>query len=152
MSSGRRRTRGQLLRVLTNPVEYGVIPELRILRFQDPMSLIGELDKLRRNLLLLKGSKELLSLADRDTVINFAVRNERWGFEVLREHTARILLVHLGVFLREALKFLLHDPELFGRSRFTPQIVNARMRDESFKSVRMPEHPVDHVTAIGCTR
>src|SRR5690242_12385 len=139
MRGRRGRTGSQSLRVLSNPVEHSPIPELRILGFQNPVSLVGELHKLGRNLLLLKCSKELVGLADWDSIINLAMCHERWRLEVLREETGRVLLVHLRVLPRKALKLPLHEPQLFRCTCFAPQIVHTGMRYKRFEAIGMPE-------------
>src|SRR5580658_1025601 len=68
--------------------------------------------------------------------------------ELLRRIPRRPLLIHLRVRLRSPLELPIIEPEFLRRPPGGDSIEHAIMRNDALESVRMPKHPVRHVSAI----
>ena len=67
-----------------DPIRDGLPPELGVLRFQDPVSLVGEVEHAAGDVETLQGGEELEAFADIEAVIELAVDDQGWRFEVGR--------------------------------------------------------------------
>ncbi len=82
---GGRRVIGMLARrpdVPVDPFVDGFVPELGVLRLDDPVSLVGEVEHAAGNLETLQGGEELEAFADIEAVVELAMDDEGWSFEV----------------------------------------------------------------------
>src|SRR5436190_10663931 len=115
---------------LANPVEEITIPENRVLRFQNPMSFIGEDHDLRRHLLQLECREELHALTNGNPIIQLPMYDQGRCLEVAHIGARRQSRIHFRVLPRHAMELPDWKPELFRLTRHAPEIVHARMRNE----------------------
>src|SRR5687768_7493127 len=91
----RRLTPDALFQPAIEPIPNGREPQLRVLRLQDPVTFVREVEQLRRDAAALEGGEELQSFADRNAVIKLAVRHESRCGEVFHEAVRRPFIVLL---------------------------------------------------------
>src|SRR5437660_877914 len=103
-----------LLRPLIHPIVHRLVPELRVLRLQYPVSFVGKVEHLRWHAHRLQGSKELEAFADVEAVVELAVDDQRRRLKVLSVIARVPLLVHFRIRVRSALELPVVEPELFG--------------------------------------
>src|SRR5579872_2926952 len=77
------------LRPLVDPVVHGFVPELRVLRLQYPVSFVGEIQHLARNMEQLKSIEELKTLRYIEPVVELAVNDQCRCLEVFRVEGGR---------------------------------------------------------------
>src|SRR2546423_4858737 len=92
------------LQMLIEPLEHVRVPELGVLRFENPVPLVREIDQLRLDAPSLKCREELQAFADRNTEIKLAVRDEQRRLEIFHEHVWRPFLVNLRLLPRHTLE------------------------------------------------
>ena len=74
-----------LLAPLIHPIVHRFVPQPRILRLEDPMTFVGEIQELRRNLQSLQRREELKSFTYVEPIIILAVNHQRRRFEFVGE-------------------------------------------------------------------
>src|SRR6185369_2793900 len=77
------------LQIFVEPVEHGVIPQLRVLRLQYPVTFVRKDQKFGVDAFLLHGGEQLHCLTDRHAIVQLAVNNENGRAEVLHEAVRR---------------------------------------------------------------
>src|SRR5207247_6010133 len=102
------------LGVPVDPVEYGLVPELTVLRLQDPMAFVGKIEELGRNSYPLQSGEQLHALCHRHPEVLFSMDDEHRRLEVLDEARRRPARVQLGARPWSPAKFPLGKPQLFG--------------------------------------
>src|SRR5580704_3714005 len=73
-----------LLRPLIDPIVHRLVPELAVLRLEHPVSLIREVQHLRRHIQALQSGEELESLRHIQPVVELAVDDERRSLKIQR--------------------------------------------------------------------
>src|SRR5262249_48128133 len=68
--------------VFFQPGEDFLVPVFAVLRLEDPVALVGEVDEARRHALALERREELTPLADRDAEIEVVLDDEHRRFEL----------------------------------------------------------------------
>ena len=74
-----------LLAPLIHPIIYRFVPQPRILRLENPMTFVGEIQELRRNLQSLQGREELKSFTHVEPIFIVPVNHQRRRFEIVVE-------------------------------------------------------------------
>src|SRR5262245_53124699 len=72
------------LQPLVEPTEDGLVPQPRVLGFENPMALVGVVEELARDAAALERGEQLHALSDGDAIVELAVDDERRSLEVLR--------------------------------------------------------------------
>src|SRR5215213_3050425 len=73
------------MKILVEPVQHGVVPELGVLGFQDPVAFVREDQDLRVDAFALHCREELHAFANRHPVVQLAVNDQYRRVEVLHE-------------------------------------------------------------------
>ena len=102
-----------------DPFGDGLVPELGVLRFEHPVSFLGEVEHAAGNVEPLQGGEELEAFADIETVVELAVDDQGWSFEVGRGEGGRPAAIQVGIGPRRSLEFPLIEPEFLGGAERT---------------------------------
>src|SRR5208283_1730189 len=86
--------------------------------------------------------------ADVEAVVELSVDDQRRRLEIFSRIPRRPFFIHLRVRIRSALELPVIEPELFGSSPGRHSVKHAVMRHDALEAIRMPKHPVRHVSAI----
>src|SRR4051812_4198508 len=126
------------------------MPEHAVLRLQDPMVLVREMQELARNAAALRSGKRTNALLERDAVIEIAVHDEDRRAPVLDVIDRIELLVSGRIFvLRLAAVLPFVEPELFSRIGHHAAVEHAIVRDDALpRIVPGAGDPVRHVAAV----
>src|SRR3972149_4909123 len=136
------------LQVVSQPGVHGAPPELGVLRLQDPVALVGIVEKFRAHSPALQGRIKLQALLEGDAVVERAVDDERGRLEVGGEIVRRPALVHLLVRPRRAAELPLGKPQLFGGAVLAGQVVDPGVGKQAAEAVSVAQNPVGHVAAV----
>ena len=87
-----------LFQPVVEPVDYGIVPEDGICRFEDPVVFVGEVEQLAGDAETLEGVKRAQSLGIGDPEIQRCVDDEHRGFPALNEVYGIMLFIMFRIF------------------------------------------------------
>src|SRR5688572_20952672 len=132
-------------KILSQPLEDGLVPELAVLRLEHPMAFVGEVKELGGNPFALERREQAQALADRHAKIQFIVDDKIRRLEVAGE-TVRRKLVEIRRLPRNAV-FPFVEPQFLRGAVHAPEIKDTAMGDERSKLVGMALEPIHDVAA-----
>src|SRR5258708_15734061 len=143
-----------LFHVRRHPIQKRLVPKLRILWFQDPVTLIGKNHQLRRHFLPLQRAEKFERLRVRYAVIPLSRNYQRRRLEfsqLARVRHRRPRPVPFWIRPRRALHVVLFKPKLFRRVH-RHFVVHAGVAHDGLEPSPVRRNPVRHVPAIRSPR